>query len=732
MYKDEGTDTMTERMVNERGAGTGQSGLPAEGASGAISRRKLLSSLGIAGAALAGSSLLGAGAVQGSVLTATYGQGVEASPACGCTSASVNDLRSTPGLADGAQISLLGYYADAPGQGGGALYWDADSTETDDGGMVFAVAGTAVGRWKRPRDNGISLAWFGCRGTGTDNDSPRIQAAVDAMTAGGVLSIGPGKYRIESTVNVQTVPIVFEGTGSTDNDEMATQLIVATGAADGFLLSGVRGGGFRHLQMRGEGLTGGSFIRTERLGDAGNYMLSFYNARFKNGYNGITLRACNTVRFQNCIWSGFTGEQAILLNGVNNTGRADPVEFVQCAIAAGTGNPNTDNLVIDGLGGSIKFIAVAILFGRHGLWLRNTTGQSGPKFLYFEGGGFENSHGVPVLLEAGAQAQFSNTYISCDGEQDNVRIAAGFIGIVTFTGCVIRGCGRNGIDIASSRVTVTGCLIGNNGRTAHTAFSRVIAGIGGNGAGGVRVTTAGEHGWETDDRITVQNVAGTTEANGKWKITVVSPTEFDLQGVAYVNGYLGGGSAWRNGAGINLRSSASRVVIVGNAIGSLPDGVSRQDYGIVSEAADVLVSDNDLKGNAAGPYLLSGTQTSQTRFTGNKGVDQIDGLLLARIAGPVADGVYDLSNMFYVDGQRIRIVKVTRKLSAGSCSVRLDADGASAGGSAVAAASALQSTTLVSPYTVDGTAGPRRLQVRVLGASSAEGLEVQFAYQVVS
>ncbi|TMV49066.1 hypothetical protein FE783_15470 [Paenibacillus mesophilus] len=702
----------------------------ASGRGGMISRRKLLSSLGIAGVALAGGGWIGSRSAEGSVYEATYGP--NAYGRFGMREInSVDELRSTPGVTDGRQVSLRGYYVDVPGAGGGLLYWDADSTETDNGGTVFAVAGVATGRWKREHKVRLNLSWFGWKGHGLEDDSARVQAAVDALTAGGVIEAGPGKVRIGNTIRVRTVPIVFEGAGGTDGDEFSTQYIVATGAADGFLLSGVRGGGFRNMQMRGEGLTGGSLIATERLGEAGNYMLFFSGVRFKNGYNGLTLRACNTVRFQNCIWSGFNGEQVILLNGANDASRADPVEFVQCAIAAGTANPNTDNLVIDGLGGSIKFIATAILFGRHGLWLRNNTGQGGPKFLYFEGGGFENAHGVPVLLDAGAQVQFANTYISCDGEEDNVRIAAGYTGIATFTGCVIRGCGRNGIDIASSRVTVTGCLIGNNGRTAHTAFSRTIAGIADNGTGGIRVTTASAHRWETDDRITIQNVAGTTEANGKWRVTVISPTQFDLQGAAFVHGYTGGGTAWRSGAGIHLRSTASRVVVVGNAIGSLPDGVSRQDYGIVSGAADVLVSDNDLRGNTAGPYQLYGTQTAQTRFTGNKGIDQIDGWLSAHITGPVADGLYDLQNFLYLDGQKIRIVKVTRKLASGTCDVRLDADGASAGGSSVSASPALQSTSLAAPFSADGIGSPKKLQLRVLQASSANGLEVQFGYQVV-
>jgi hypothetical protein len=96
-----------------------------------------------------------------------------------------------------------------------------------------------------------------------------------------------------------------------------------------------------------------------------------------------------------------------------------------------------------------------------------------------------------------------------------------------------------------------------------------------------------------------------------------------------------------------------------------------------------LVADNDLNGNTVGPYQLAGQLTGQTRFTGNKGVEQTDGWLSARVAGAVTDGLYDFGNLLYLEGQRIRVVKVTRKLAAGTCDARLEANGASAGGNAV-------------------------------------------------
>jgi hypothetical protein len=686
-------------------------------------RRRAFAALGLAGLTAAGTT-----AVAGTAHASPAGKALLQS-ALGSV-ASVDALRAAPGSTDGEQIQLLGYRADLPGVGGGTLYWDAGATEKDDGGTVFA-AGGATGRWKRPHAAHVDLAWFGVDGTGTQDDSARVQAAVDSLPAGGIVEAGPGKILLNKTVTVTGVPVIFAGAGCTDTDDYATHYIVATGAGDGFVLNAVHGGGMRDLVLKGSGLTGGSLVATQAPTGQRNYMVAFTGVRFQDGYNGMTLRSCNTFRFRNCVWNGFNGSYVILLNGADDDSRADPVEFVQCGIAAGTANTGVDNVVVDGLGGSLKFIATAVLFGRHGLWLKNTTGGSYPKFVYFEGGGFENGHGYPVLLDAGAQAQFANVYVSCDGELDNVRINPGFTGTALFTGCIIRGSGRNGIDTASTRVTVTGCVIGNNGHTAHPNYARTVAKAEQSPSGKVRVTTAAAHGWETGDRVTVLDVGGTTEANAKWRIDVVNATQFDLP-VDFAHAYTGGGTCYRHGAGVNIRAGATRTTVVGNAIGSLADGANRQDYAVVCDASDVLVADNDLQGNLTAPYLLTGTATAQTRFTANKGVEQIDGWLVATVPGAVTDGVYDFGNLLYLSGQRIRVTKVTRKLAAGTCDVRLDADTASAGGSALAATTAVQTTTLSSPLSVDGTTAPVRLHAHVLGATGAQGLEVQFAYQIIS
>jgi hypothetical protein len=661
--------------------------------------------------------------------------------------ATIDDLKAAPGAADGDTAYVVSYRSTAPGVGGGVFYWAAAATDDENGGTIIAATGVATGRWKRPATTELEASWFGVDGTGADDQSARIQAAVDSLATGGKIYFDAGVFRIENTITVTTVPITFIGAGVGDlrdanqaEIDLGTQLLVKTGDQDAFVLRGVRGGGFRDLQMRGDigpdsrpMLTGGSFIRTETHPDdptQNNYFLSFYACRFKEGYNGITLQGCNTVRFQHCVWNGFRGEQVVLLNGLGDATRADPVEFVQCAISAGTHNPDTDGFVLDGLGGSVKFIATAVLFGRNGIWMRNTTGSpSLPKFLYFTGGGFENSHGYPILLEAGADAKFSNTYVSCDGLTDCIRITNGFTGTAMFSDVVVRSGARHGFDIDSTRIAITGCVIGNNGRNAHPNFSQAIVGASASG-GNVRITTAGAHGWESDDFVTIQNAGGTTPLNGKWQVAVVSPSELDLIG-ASLGGYTGGGIVFRNGSGINLRANASRTVITGNVIGGLAEGTNRQDYGIVSASADVLVSSNDLNGNQSGPYLQWGTQGTEARFLNNKGYTQYDGWLSVRLAGDVANGLYDFGDLLYLDGRRVRLYKIVRKTSAGTAGVRLLVDGTAVGGADTSASVSTAGTSFQSPFVVDGLSAPRRVQLRVSNASGAKDLEVQFAYQIV-
>ncbi|MEX0779965.1 MAG: glycosyl hydrolase family 28-related protein [Balneolales bacterium] len=76
----------------------------------------------------------------------------------------VSDLRTKKGK-PGESAILSGYYKANDG-GGTEVYWDNESTEDDDNGMIFKVDGITSGRWKRSDDGHINVKWFGARGDG--------------------------------------------------------------------------------------------------------------------------------------------------------------------------------------------------------------------------------------------------------------------------------------------------------------------------------------------------------------------------------------------------------------------------------------------------------------------------------------------------------------------------------------------------------------------------------------
>lgn len=96
-----------------------------------------------------------------------------------------------------------------------------------------------------------------------------------------------------------------------------------------------------------------------------------------------------------------------------------------------------------------------------------------------------------------------------------------------------------------------------------------------NGSGLIRVRSTAHHKLHDGDKVTIQGVVGTVEANGTWIIDVVSNDEFDLIGSAFVNTYVSGGEWELDGLfdyqhGILLPTDCLRVLRVNDQLTS-PD-----------------------------------------------------------------------------------------------------------------------------------------------------------------
>ena len=79
----------------------------------------------------------------------------------------ITALKLQPGNASDNHATVLGYSTPGDG-GGGEFYWDATATDADNSGTIFAVSGTATGRWRRLYNSAVNVKWFGAKGNGDD------------------------------------------------------------------------------------------------------------------------------------------------------------------------------------------------------------------------------------------------------------------------------------------------------------------------------------------------------------------------------------------------------------------------------------------------------------------------------------------------------------------------------------------------------------------------------------
>ncbi|WP_158560853.1 right-handed parallel beta-helix repeat-containing protein [Paenibacillus contaminans] len=162
-----------------------------------VSRRALLASLGMGGAALAAASLLpssvwGAAGGGGSVSESVYGEG--GTPGCTpgdvVTAVTADQLRAL----DCSPANDLYYVTDAGGEG--FFFRDpADAVSADNGATVIVSADG--GRFKRVVDYTFSFLWFGGKGDGVTNNAAafkRLAAFVNARGGNCTVVFPPGVY----------------------------------------------------------------------------------------------------------------------------------------------------------------------------------------------------------------------------------------------------------------------------------------------------------------------------------------------------------------------------------------------------------------------------------------------------------------------------------------------------------------------------------------------------------
>lgn len=166
------------------------------------------------------------------------------------------------------------------------------------------------------------------------------------------------------------------------------------------------------------------------------------------------------------------------------------------------------------------FLSIGDTFvsGSKGIWLTTSAGGFGriefPRTEY---------------LDTGIQLDSGGGQISIDNwEADRLDLCALKVNAtqVTMVGGALKGAGLSGT------LTVTGAANNGSGLIRLT-----VTGFGNNPNGGATATS----GLVTGDVVDVSQVTGTTEANGRWALTVIDGTHIDLQASTFTNAYISGG-----------------------------------------------------------------------------------------------------------------------------------------------------------------------------------------------
>jgi hypothetical protein len=182
------------------------------------------------------------------------------------TVASIAALRAagTPTTSN-TRITVLGYTTAGDG-GGGEFYWDASSTDADDGGITILPTGYAgTGRWKRHYEGAILGKWFGLVTGGITDNTTTFASAVAATPTGGTLELQEGDFLGDIVIN-KSIRVIGSG-----KPRYNGTILVGGTIIKGYISSYAQGVeiGWLGIDQSGtvdaDGLFGGSATDTDRL-----------------------------------------------------------------------------------------------------------------------------------------------------------------------------------------------------------------------------------------------------------------------------------------------------------------------------------------------------------------------------------------------------------------------------------------------------------------------------------
>lgn len=190
--------------------------------------------------------------------------------------------------------------------------------------------------------------------------------------------------------------------------------------------------------------------------------------------------------------------------------------------------------------------------------------------------------------------------------------------------------GSSGAFIANSAANYLSWVANGGSSGQGTNLKQInVTGAADNGSGLIRLIVDSTSLMTTNDRWVVQNVGGTTEANGTWPLTVIDPTHVDLQGSAFVHAFASNGVIDR-GTVIDTAANLYSVINSYNAV------LVRSLYSSLSSAVDLALTNP----------LSNTTQVNITAANKNVKMPQMNLFGSIPIGVPIFIKAAGLSNSF--------------------------------------------------------------------------------------
>lgn len=199
-------------------------------------------------------------------------------------------------------------------------------------------------------------------------------------------------------------------------------------------------------------------------------------------------------------------------------------------------------------------------------------------------------------------------------------------------------------------------LLGSNNNAALSVTAAS------NAAGLIRLTVSGTTAaYTTGQKKIVAGVGGTTEANGRWTITVVDTTHIDLQGSAFVNAYTSGGTIGggvdelKLGGGLSLSGDTINATIDPTLVPGFLSGLTLSTAGASSTFGVAAGVANDV--SQGGLMKLSGISKSTASWVVGNNQGGLD-------TGTIASGTW--YHVYLIERTDTGVVDVLFSLSASS------------------------------------------------------------------